>query len=192
LPFLVVGTNFWKQIPAGDNPPLELNMVIEVTSGSRSKFEYKSDWEAFVLNRIVPSSLVFPVEYGFVPQTYYFDGDPLDIMTLSFAPLEVGMVARVHVIGVLVMEDEKGLDSKILSVLANDLRFEGYNDIGDVQEHQLIEIQEFFLMYKRLQPRAWVKVKGWQNQAEAAKVVLDAMESYRNLPKSIETAVNPD
>jgi inorganic pyrophosphatase len=192
LPFLVVGTNFWKQIPAGDNPPLELNMVIEVTSGSRSKFEYKSDWEAFVLNRIVPSSLVFPVEYGFVPQTYYFDGDPLDIMTLSFAPLEVGMVARVHVIGVLVMEDEKGLDSKILSVLANDLRFEGYNDIGDVQEHQLIEIQEFFLMYKRLQPRAWVKVKGWQNQAEAAKVVLNAMESYRNLPKRIETAVNPD
>jgi inorganic pyrophosphatase len=167
-------------------------MVIEVTSGSRSKFEYKSDWEAFVLNRIVPSSVVFPVEYGFVPQTLYFDGDPLDIMALSYAPLEVGMIARVHVIGVLVMEDEKGLDSKILSVLANDLRFDGYNDIGDVGKHQLTEIQEFFLTYKRLQPRAWVKVKGWQNQAEASKIVLGAMESYQNLSKNAETAMNPD
>jgi inorganic pyrophosphatase len=183
--------NFWKQIPAGDNPPLELNMVIEVTSGSRSKFEYNSNWEAFVLNRIVPSSVVFPVDYGFVPQTFYPDGDPLDIMALSFAPLEVGMIARVRVIGVLVMEDEKGLDSKILSVLSNDLRFEGYNDLGDVQRHQLTEIQEFFWTYKRLQPRAWVKIKGWQNREEAKKVILEAMECYRNLPKA-ETVINPD
>jgi inorganic pyrophosphatase len=168
---------FWKQIPAGDNPPLELNMVIEVTSGSRSKFEYKSDYEAFVLDRIIPSSVVFPVEYGFVPQTMYVDGDPLDIMTLSFAPLVVGTVARVRVIGVLVMEDEEGLDSKVLSVLASDLRFEGYIDVSDVQKHQLTEIQEFFESYKRLQPCGYVKVGGWQNRGEAEKVVEEAMRS---------------
>ncbi len=183
-------TNFWKQIPAGDNPPLELNMVIEVTSGSRSKSEYKSEWEAFVLDRIIPSSVVFPVEYGFVPQTIYVDGDPLDIMALSFSPLEVGMVARVRVIGVLEMEDEEGLDNKILSVLANDRRFEGFNDLGDVQKHQLTEIQEFFETYKRLQPCSWVKVKGWRDREEAKRVVLEAMECYQNLPKN--SAINPD
>lgn len=173
--------NLWKQIPTGDNPPSELNMIVEVTNGSRSKFEYKTDWEAFVLDRIVPSSVVFPVEYGFVPQTIWVDGDPLDIMALSFTPLAVGMVARVRVIGVLEMEDEKGLDSKILSVLANDRRFEGYNDITDVQKHQLTEIQEFFSVYKRLEPCSFVKIIGWQNQAEAENIVLQAIKSYQNL-----------
>ena len=176
--------NFWRQIPAGTNPPAELNMVIEVTGGSRSKFEYTPDWEAFVLDRIIPSSVVFPVEYGFVPQTIWADGDPLDIMALSFAPLVVGSVAKVRVIGVLEMEDEEGQDSKILSVLANDRRFEGYNDIADVQKHQLTEIQEFFSTYKRLQPCSWVKIKGWQNRAEAIMVVEQAIRSYRNLPKT--------
>lgn len=170
--------DFWRQIPAGDNPPQLLNMVVEVTSGSRSKFEYKPEWEAFVLDRIIPSSVVFPVEYGFVPQTWAVDNDPLDIMTLSFSPLWVGAVAKVRVIGVLAMEDEEGLDSKILSVLANDLRFSDINDIGDVQQHQLKEIQEFFETYKRLQPCSWVKVRGWQNAAEAKKVVVESLESY--------------
>ncbi len=173
--------NFWKQIPAGDNPPEFLNMVIEVNSGSRDKFEYKSEWEAFVLNRIIPSSVVFPVEYGFVPQTFSEDGDPLDIMALTYEPLEVGTVAKVRVIGLLVMEDEKGLDNKILSVLLNDLRFEGYKDLTDVPEYQLKEIQEFFTTYKRLEPCKWAKVKGWKKPQEAKQVVLAAMERYQEL-----------
>ena len=175
--------NLWKQIPTGDNPPELLNMVIEVMSGSRDKYEYRSEWEAFVLDRIIPSSVVFPVEYGFVPQTWYEDGDPLDIMTLSFEPLEVGSVAKVRVIGALVIEDEKGVDAKILSVLVNDLRFEGYKDIADVHKHQLTEIQEFFATYKRLEPHKWTKVKGWKNADEAKEIVLSAMENYRKLNK---------
>ena len=87
--------NFWKELPAGDNPPELLNMIIEVTTGSRDKYEYNKDWEAFVLDRIIPSSVVFPVEYGFVPRTWYDDGDPLDIMVLSFEPLQVGSIVKV-------------------------------------------------------------------------------------------------
>jgi inorganic pyrophosphatase len=173
--------NLWKQIPAGDNPPELLNMVIEVTSGSRDKFEYKSEWEAFVLDRIIPSSVVFPVEYGFVPQTWYLDEDPLDIMALTFEPLEVGAVARVRVIGALLIEDEEGQDAKILSVLDNDARFKGYHDITDVHEHQLREIQEFFETYKRLEPHKWVKIKGWKNAQEAKAIVASSIESYLNL-----------
>jgi inorganic pyrophosphatase len=183
--------HFWRQIPSGTNPPAELNMVVEVTGGSRAKFEYKTDWEAFVLDRIIPSSVVFPVEYGFVPQTVYADGDPLDIMALSFAPLTVGTVAKVRVIGVLEMEDEEGQDSKILSVLENDRRFEDIKNITDLQKHQLTEIQEFFETYKRLQPCSWVKVKGWQNREQALKDVEKAIKAYRELPDSRE-AITPD
>jgi inorganic pyrophosphatase len=175
--------NLWKQIPAGDNPPELLNMVIEVMSGSRDKYEYRSEWEVFVLDRIIPSSVVFPVEYGFVPQTWYADNDPLDIMTLSFEPLEVGAIAKVRVIGALIIDDENGPDAKILAVLVNDARFEGYNDITNVHKHQLTEIQEFFETYKRLEPHKWTKVKGWKNAEEAKEIVAQAMESYRKLKK---------
>jgi inorganic pyrophosphatase len=173
--------NFWKGIPAGDKPPELLNMVIEVVSGSRDKYEYNLRWEAFVLDRIIPSSVVFPVEYGFVPQTWFDDNDPLDIMTLSYEPLEVGGIAKVRVIGALIIEDEEGVDAKILSVLVNDARFEGYHDIADVHKHQLKEIQEFFETYKRLEPHKWAKAKEWKNAKEAMDIVNYAMKKYREL-----------
>jgi inorganic pyrophosphatase len=173
--------NLWKDIPAGDKPPELLNMVIEVVSDSRDKYEYNPKWEAFVLDRIIPSSVIFPVEYGFVPQTWYEDGDPLDIMALSFEPLEVGAIARVRVIGALVIEDENGIDPKILSVLVDDRRFEGYKDTSDVHKHELKEIQEFFETYKRLEPHKWAKTKGWKNATEAMEIVDQAMKNYRKL-----------
>ena len=173
--------NLWKDIPAGDDPPKVLNMVIEVTSNSRDKYEYYPHWETFVLDRIIPSSVIFPVEYGFVPQTLYEDGDPLDIMALSFEPLEVGAVARVRLIGALIIEDENGIDPKILSVLENDRRFEGYKDIAHVHKQRLIEIQEFFETYKRLEPHKWAKTKGWKTEAEAARIVETAMRGFKEL-----------
>jgi inorganic pyrophosphatase len=175
--------NLWKAIPAGDKPPKLLNMVIEVMSTSRDKYEYDIEWEVLVLDRIIPSSVVFPVEYGFVPQTWFDDGDPLDIMALSFEPLEVGCIAKVRVIGALIIEDEEGLDAKILSVLENDARFEGYNDITDVHQHQLKMIQEFFETYKRLEPHKWAKTRDWRNAGEAKKIVTYAMELYRERVK---------
>jgi len=173
--------NLWRKIPAGDKPPEHLNMVIEVTSSSRDKYEYRPEWEAFVLDRIIPSAVIFPVEYGFVPQTWMDDEDPLDIMALSFEPLEVGAIAKVRVIGALIIEDENGIDPKILSVLENDRRFEGYRDISDIHKHELVEIQEFFETYKRLEPHKWAKAKEWKNVAEAMKIVEQAMQNYRRL-----------
>ena len=170
--------NFWKEIPLGEKPPKLLNAVIEVVSGSRDKYEYKSEWEAFVLDRIIPSSVVFPVEYGFVPRTLYDDQDPLDIMVLSYEPLEIGCIVRVRVIGVLIIEDEKGEDPKILSVLADDARFEGINDISDIHEHRLREIHEFFETYKRLEPHKWVRVKEWKNAETALELVQYAAKKY--------------
>ena len=173
--------NLWKDIPSGDAPPELLNAVIEVISGSRDKYEYRSDWESFVLDRVIPSSVVFPVDYGFVPQTWFDDNDPLDIMVLSYEPLEVGCVVRVRVVGALVIEDEQGEDAKILSVLVDDARFEGYRDITDVHGHRLREVQEFFETYKRLEPHKWARFKEWRNAEEARRTVDYAIERYREL-----------
>jgi inorganic pyrophosphatase len=173
--------NLWRDIPCGDKPPEILNMIIEVISGSRDKYEYNIQWETFVLDRIIPSSVVFPVEYGFVPQTWFDDEDPLDIMALSYEPLEVGCLVKVRVVGALIIEDEKGIDPKILSVLVNDARFDGYKDISDVHPHRLREIQEFFETYKRLEPHKWVKFKEWKNAKEASKIVEYAIKKFKEL-----------
>ncbi len=173
--------DLWKNIPSGDNPPEILNGVIEVISGSRDKYEYKHEWEVFVLDRVIPSSVVFPIEYGFIPQTWSEDNDPLDIMVLSYEPLEVGCVVKVRVIGALIMEDEHGDDPKILSVLVNDARFEGFMDINDVHKHKLKEIQEFYETYKRLEPHKFVKFKEWRNAAEAKRIVDYSIKRFEEL-----------
>jgi inorganic pyrophosphatase len=173
--------NLWRDIPCGDKPPEILNMIVEVISGSRDKYEYNIEWETFVLDRIIPSSVVFPVEYGFVPQTWFDDDDPLDIMALSYEPLEVGCLVKVRVIGALIIEDEKGIDPKILSVLINDARFDGYKDINDVHPHKLREIQEFFETYKRLEPHKWVKFREWRNAKEAMKIVEYSIKKFQEL-----------
>ncbi len=173
--------NMWRRIPVGDKPPELLNAVVEVISGSRDKYEYDLNWEVFVLDRIIPSSVVFPVEYGFVPQTWFDDNDPLDIMILSYEPLEVGCIVKVRVIGALIIEDEEGDDPKILSVLVNDARFQGYEDITDVHQHLLREIQEFFETYKRLEPHKWVKFKEWQKSEDARKIVSYAIKKFKEL-----------
>ena len=170
--------NYCKDIPLGERPPEVLNAVIEVVSGSRDKYEYKAEWEAFTLDRMIPSSVVFPIEYGFVPQTWYDDNDPLDIMVMSYEPLEVGCIVRVRVIGVLEIEDEKGVDSKILSVLVDDARFKGVKDIDHIHQHRLLEIQEFFETYKRLEPHKWVKINEWVHAEEAQKIVQYAADKF--------------
>lgn len=177
--------NLWRDIPVGDNPPHIVNVVIEVISGSRDKYEYNIEWEAFILDRVLHSSVVFPVEYGFIPQTWYNDNDPLDIMVLSYEPLEVGCIVKAKVIGALIMEDEEGEDPKILAVPTSDPRFDGFNDLTDVHPHRLREIQEFFEVYKRLEPKKWVKFKTWQNNQEAKKLVNYAINLYKQKNKVI-------
>ncbi|OYT44975.1 inorganic diphosphatase [Candidatus Bathyarchaeota archaeon] len=170
--------NLWSDIPPGDDPPNIVNAVIEVISRSRDKYEYNREWEAFVLDRVIHSSVVFPVEYGFIPQTWYNDNDPLDIMVLSYEPLEVGCIIKVRPIGALLLEDEEGEDPKILSVPLRDPRFEGFHNLADVHPHRLKEIQEFFETYKRLEPKKWARFKAWKNEKEAKEIIEYAIELY--------------
>ncbi len=170
--------NLWSDLPAGDNPPNTVNVIIEVISGSRDKYEYNIDWEVFILDRTLYSSVVFPVEYGFIPKTWFNDNDPLDTMVMSHEPLEVGCLVKARTIGALIMEDEEGEDPKILSVPISDPRFNGVNDLNDVHPHQLREIQEFFEVYKRLEPKKWTKFREWKNAESAREIVRHAMRLY--------------
>ena len=171
--------NLLRDVPAGENPPKDVNAVIEVISGSRDKYEYNEKYEAFTLDRILRSSVIFPVDYGFIPQTFCVDNDPLDVMVLSYEPLEVGCMAKVRPVGVLMMEDEKGEDAKILAVLVNDPRFDEVKDIGDIQKHTLKEIREFFETYKRLEPGKWVKFKGWKGKETAKETINNAIALFK-------------
>ncbi|MFP3984935.1 MAG: inorganic diphosphatase [Candidatus Bathyarchaeia archaeon] len=163
--------NLWRNIPPEDKAKGTINVVVEVISGSRDKYEYNVEWEAFVLDRVLYSSVAFPVEYGFIPQTWYHDDDPLDAMVLSYEPLEVGCIVRARPVGVLVMEDESGEDPKILCVPTDDPRFNGINYLADIQSHILKEIQEFFETYKRLEPHKWSRFKTWKDSEDARKLI---------------------
>jgi inorganic pyrophosphatase len=114
-----------------------------------------------------------------MPQTWYVDNDPLDILILTYEPFEVGCIIKARPIGVLILEDEKGEDPKILSVPLNDPRFEEYKDINDVPQHLLKEIQEFFETYKRLEPKKWAKFKEWRNAEAAKKIINFALNLYK-------------
>jgi inorganic pyrophosphatase len=171
--------NLWRDIPVGDKPPEKVNVVIEANSGSRDKYDYNIKWEAFVLDRVLYSSVAFPVEYGFVPQTWFNDDSPLDIMVLSDSKLHVGCIVKARPIGALIVEDEKGEDSHILSVSIGDPMFDGYKDLSDVPTLLLQEIREFFETYKKLELKKWVKFKTWKNAEEAKKIIINAMCLYK-------------
>lgn len=171
--------NLWRDIPSGDESLDSLNVVVEVVSKSRDKYEYNREWEVFMLDRVIHSSVVFPVEYGFIPQTWSRDNDPLDAMILSYEPLEIGCIVKVRPIGVLIMEDEEGEDSKILSVPIGDPRFEGYRKLSDVHPHLLKEIQEFFETYKRLEPKKWIRFKDWKDVSEAKRFIKKSIDLYK-------------
>lgn len=172
--------NLLHDIPPGDNPPDILNAVVEVVSKSRDKYEYNPKWEAFVLDRVIHSSVVFPVEYGFVPQSWCQDNDPLDIMVMSYEPTNVGCIIKVRTIGAIILEDEKGEDPKVLSVPIRDPRFDEIKDLKDLPSHTLKEIQEFFETYKRLEPRKWVRFKEWKNAKEAKEIINHSINFYKN------------
>lgn len=172
--------SLWADIPAGDNAPESINVVVEVISGSRDKYEYNRDLKAFVLDRVLHSPVVFPIDYGFVPQTWCEDGDPLDVMILTYEPFEIGCIIRARPIGIMIMEDERGEDPKVLSVPIDDHRFDEFLEITDVPSNTLKEIQEFFEIYKRLEPRKWTKFKDWRNAEEAKKLVMESINRYKD------------
>jgi inorganic pyrophosphatase len=144
--------------------------IVEIPRGSRNKYEIDHATGTIYLDRVLFSSIHYPTDYGFIPNTKSSDGDPLDVLILVEEPTFPGCSIQIRPIGVLLMRDEKGLDEKILGVPLADPRFDGIKDIDHVQKHWLIEIENFFNTYKVLEKKE-AKVEAWEDSA-AAKSVL--------------------
>lgn len=169
-----------SKIPAGENPPNDVNVVIEVPLGGEPiKYEIDKASGAMFVDRFLYTATRYPCNYGFIPQTLADDGDPVDVMVYGNRPLVPGAVVAARPIGVLLMEDEAGLDEKILAAPSPRLtryydKIESYTDLPDI----LIErITHFFEHYKDLEPDKWVKVVGWRDREEAESLILKGIEA---------------
>ncbi|MCK4781821.1 inorganic diphosphatase [Candidatus Parcubacteria bacterium] len=175
--------NLLKILSPGSNPPEQINVVIDVAKGGSNKYEYKEEGY-FKLDRVLHSPLFFPFEYGFIPQTLYDDGDCLDVVLLTTFPTFPGCLVEARPIGMLLMEDEAGIDNKIITVPLKkvDPRFEEVESIDDLGKHFKKEIELFFADYKKLEEGKYehVKIGGWKGIEEAKKVIKKAVEKYKN------------
>ncbi len=144
-----------------------IEVVVEIPRGSRNKYEIDEATGAIKLDRVLYSSVHYPTDYGFIPGTRAPDGDHLDVLVIVEEPTFPGCVVRARPVGVLKMHDEKGEDFKIIAVPVADPRFEGVDALSAVHPHWLREIENFFDVYKTLEPDKAVVIDGWGERDEA-------------------------
>jgi inorganic pyrophosphatase len=172
-----------KDIPIGETAPEIIRAVIEIPEGSRNKYVFDVEYNVFRLDRVLYSPVHYPMAYGFIPQTIGDDENPINILVKTIEPIPVGIVLKVKPIGILLMEDEKGSDNKILSVPFNDPNFIGVQDLLDLPGHLLIETEYFFKTYKLLEGKE-VKSFGWENAEIARQKILKGMKLYQESLKN--------
>jgi inorganic pyrophosphatase len=164
-----------------DRPPIEV--VVEIPSGSRNKYEYDHARGRFVLDRVLYSSVHYPCDYGFIEHSMADDGDPLDVLVIIAEPTFSGCVVRARPIGVLDMADEKGHDFKVLAVAHDDPRWHMVHELDQLQPHLLLEIENFFQTYKRLEDRP-TEVNGWLGADQAWAIIDAAMAAGQREPEA--------
>ncbi len=161
------------------NSDLSIDVVVEIPKGSRNKYEYDHEKNVIRLDRMIFSSMFYPSDYGFVPDTLALDGDPLDVLVLVTEPTFPGCVIEVRPIGIFKMTDEKGPDAKVLCVPVSDPNWDKIRELGDVNPHLIREIEHFFQVYKDLEKKK-VGIEGWEDKDQAVKTILESKERYIN------------
>jgi len=174
--------NMFSNVSAGDKAPEQINVIVEIPKGSRNKYELDEQKGVICLDRTLYGPQVFPFEYGFVPGTRSEDGDMLDVVLLATSATFPGCLVKAKPIGLIYMEDEAGVDNKIIAAPVEkiDPRFAGIDEVESLPEHQKKEIKEFFETYKRLEPNKWVKITGWDNAAKAKEIIVQAIQRYQS------------
>jgi len=170
-----------KKLSTGKNAPNEVNVLIEIPMNAGPiKYEYDKDLEMIVVDRFMPTSMSYPCNYGFIPNTLSGDGDPADVLVYTNYPITPGALISVKPIGVLMTEDEKGSDEKILAVPANkiDPFFENVNSYKDLPSIVIQKIEHFFQNYKALEKGKWVKTSGWKDENGAKEIIKLAIETF--------------
>ncbi|REC79290.1 inorganic diphosphatase [Chryseobacterium elymi] len=167
----------WHDVSPGEHLPQIVTAVIEIPSGSHTKYEIDKLSGLIRLDRILLSSMYYPANYGIIPQTYYSDGDPLDILVLCSESLVPLTLVNARVIGIMEMTDEDKKDHKIIAVAENDLSLSHINDIENLPAYTINEIQNFFEEYKKLEGKA-VQVFGFKNKEEAFDCIEESLMMY--------------
>lgn len=166
------------KVTVGSKAPEIVNAFIEIPMGSNIKYEYDEEEEVIKVDRILYTSMNYPVNYGFIPGTLSEDGDPLDILVISNYPFAPGTVIEVRPVALIYMTDEEGVDKKIIAVPKEkvDPTFSNIKDVNDLPEPLKNKLVHFFEHYKELEPGKWVKISGWGNREEAKQEIKKAIE----------------
>jgi inorganic pyrophosphatase len=168
-----------RLIPAGKNPPIDLNAVVEIPLGGVPvKYEFDKATGALFVDRFLHTAMFYPGNYGFIPGTLSADGDPCDILVISQVPVVPGAVIRCRPVGALIMEDEAGIDEKIVAVPVDRLHpfYAGIRSYSDLPAIMTDQIAHFFQHYKDLEKDKWVTIVRWLDAAGAEQVVMDAIQ----------------
>ena len=165
-------------ISPGSNPPKEINVIVEVPVGGEPiKYEMDKEAGTLVVDRFLYTSMRYPGNYGFIPHTLSGDGDPVDVLIANQRGIVPGAVVACRPVGVLKMQDEMGLDEKIIAVPVPRLtrRYENVHNYLDLPDITVKQIEHFFEHYKDLENGKWVKVLGWGNAIEAEQMIIDGL-----------------
>jgi len=175
-----MNTHPWHHVSPGQKNPEIVNAIIEIPKGSRAKYELDKSSGLLKLDRVLYSSLYYPANYGFIPQSYCDDKDPLDILVLSQIELVPLCVVSARVIGVMHMIDSGEADDKIIAVAADDMSVNHIKDISELPPHFMNEMRQFFEEYKKLEQKS-VMIADFQNKDVAFEVVKQSFIDYQNL-----------
>ena len=176
-------THPWHDVSWGTDVADHFNAIVEISEGSKVKYELDKVTGLLRADRVLYSAVHYPANYGFIPQTYCGDADPLDVLMLCQEPLAPLSIVRCRAIGVIPMTDDRGQDDKIIAVHIDDPQFSHYRDIGELPPHTLAELERFFLDYKALEGKE-VSTKALRGHAEAQAVIRAAVALYgREAPR---------
>lgn len=168
----------WHEATIGRQPPEFVNGIVEISTGMRAKYEVDKETGLLKLDRVLYSSVYYPANYGFIPQTLGEDMDPLDIMILSLVPIQPLCLVPARVIGVMRMVDQGLADEKIIAVAEKDASVGHLNDVKELAPHFTVELKEFFESYKRLENKV-VTVPDFQGKATAMGIIERAVRYYQ-------------
>ncbi len=170
--------NLLHDITPGANVPNEITVVVEINKGSLNKYELDKETGLIKLDRVSHTAQTFPFDYGFVPQTHWHDGDPLDVILLTTSPLIPGVLVDARPVGVMDMIDSGESDAKILAVPVGDPRFAHVKDLADVNPHFIKEVTHFYENYKKLQNKE-VTIPTVRDADAAKEVIAEAIALYK-------------